>query len=230
MLVRKKSVSPIIATILLIALVVAAAASVALLVNFYINQGRSLYEVELTENAFYDFDGDGKADLAVFDLTTRSLASVPIENVTVVFSNGQFVGDSWWSLPITSRSISVSDPGQLVIAAGKSSEQFSQGDTYALVFSMEGANVELTGTVSEINPTDPLTIQLEEEQTMSAEDRLALQAAAEQNDPDALRILAQGAITLSGIKIGLFDARTDLPATAEKITDSNAQITVRLRA
>ncbi|RMG30136.1 MAG: hypothetical protein D6732_16560 [Methanobacteriota archaeon] len=193
---HRKSVSPIIATILLIAVVVAAAASVALLVNYYINQGNSLYEVELSENAFYDFDGDGKADMAVFDMTTRSLGTIPIENVTVVFSNGVFLGDSWWSLPLTSKSVSVTDPGQLVIATGKSSEQFSIGDSYALVFDMAGGHFELTGTVSEIAPTDPLTIKLEEEQVMSAEDQLALQSAAMRNDPDALRILCQGALTL----------------------------------
>ncbi len=227
---HSKAVSPIVATMLLIAIVVAAAASVALLVNYYINQGNSLYEVELSENAFYDFDGDGRADMAVFDLTTRSLATIPIENVSVIFSNGAFVGDSWWALPLTSRSVSVSEPGQLVIAAGKSSEQFSPGDNYALVFDMVGSHFELTGVVSEVNPTDPFTIQLEEEQVMSATDQLALQSAAMRNDPDALRILAQGALTLTGIKVVLFDARTDLPAVPERTTDANAQISLRLRA
>ena len=226
----RKAVSPIVATMLLIAIVVAAAASVALLVNYYINKGSSIYDVSLSEDKFYDFDGDGKADLAVFDLTTKTVNSVPIANVSVIFSNGVFVGDSWWSLPLTSDSISASEPGKLVITAGKSSEQFSIGDSYTLIFSMAGGNAKLTGSVTEINPTDPLTFQLQDSTVISATLRMQLEMAASRNEPDAVELLQAGGRKLKGIKVVPFDARKDLPASVEKVTDDNGKASFRLRA
>ncbi len=228
---HRKSVSPIIATMLMIALVVAAVATAAVLINFYINSGNN-YDVTLIENAFYDFDGDGMADFAVFDMKTTTIETVPIENPVVVFSNRAFLGDSWEVSELTSDSISVAEPGYLAIYAGLESEEFSVGDQYTLAFVMEGAVVEVSGTVSEIKPTDPLTFQLEEETTLSSSDvALKLHEAMARNEEDAFTVMAGGSgSALAGIKIVLFSAKTDLPVAPEKLSDESGRASFRVKA
>ena len=135
---NRKAVSPIIAAILLIALVIISVGAVATMVFYFMQTDDDASEkLDISLDGFFDLDGDGAADAAVFKVSNEALESIEIGDAILTISNDTIAGTTWTKLSeIFPERISSTSSIYVIISTYSSVEQFSLGSTYVFSFSL----------------------------------------------------------------------------------------------
>ena len=148
---KQKAVSPIIAVVLLIALIIISVGAVATMIFFFIQSDEGANEkLSISLDAFFDLDGDGAADAAVFKISNEALEPITIANATLGIGNDTISGATWTTLDgIFPERISSASSVYVVISTYSDVQQFSLGSTFVFNFTL--ANYyEVSGTVIDI--------------------------------------------------------------------------------
>ncbi len=224
---RRKAVSPVIAIVLIIALVAATVGTVWVLIQTF-NGDNIETTVELDIEGYYDFDGNGRAELAIVKLTPKlNSIALNVSGATVNIENSTYIGSSWGLLGSSSKIINAFESGYFFVYTDDSSEELIVGQTYTVKVTLV-AEVTLTFTVSEVKAVDPLTLEI----FSSGSSTGLMVNGAEvipQLTPEEIELLASQT-PLGSVRVVLYNQRTGFPvANMDKNTASDGKVSFRVR-
>lgn len=220
----RKSVSPIIATVLIIALTVAAAATVWIVVNNLLSVDEKL-DAKLSLEGFYDFDGNGRADLAVYEIVATGQGSLSLSTATITLTNSTLSDTAWQVMNNSASTVVALQPAYLFIRSTTPSAEFVKDVSVSLKIDIAGATISLTSAIATIEEGPALVFDVSSEAAgLNSEAAIRL---AHQQRYDELRLLAETTL-VANLKVVIFNARSGFPAGTANYTDDNGHVSFRL--
>jgi flagellin-like protein len=224
---KRKAVSPVIAAVLLIALVLVAVGAVATMIFIFVQTDEGADEhLDVSLDAFFDLDGNGAADAAIFKITNEGIDPITITDATLGIGNGTISGASWSKLDgIFPDRISRRSSVYVVISTYSTVEQFSMGSTFAFNFTLANQYV-LAGIVLDIYADGELVYGVTSEGEGALTPEVMKYIALKE---DGMDMLAVGA-PLEGAKVTIYDAATGFPVSSQITTNVEGNAIFRIRA
>ncbi|MHA1910327.1 MAG: type IV pilin [Candidatus Kariarchaeaceae archaeon] len=224
---KQKAVSPIIAVVLLIALVIISVGAVATMVFFFLQTDEGANEhLSISLDAFFDLDGDGAADAAVFKVNNEDLEPITIANATLGIGNDTISGATWSKLTdIFPDRIPSAGTVYVVISTYSLTQQFTLGSTFVFNFTLANEYF-VSGTVLDIYDDGELVFGI----TSGGEGALlpkVMKYMAFKEDGEGM--LAEGD-PIEGAQVTIYDAASGFPASIQETTNVEGNAIFKIRA
>ncbi len=105
--VKRKGVSPVVATIIIVGLVLASAAMVFFVVLPMLTpEFQPILNLDRNQSAFYDYDHDGKCDFMVLRLENFGVSDTLITVMTITATKGEEIAQTSW-VPLTGEPLEI---------------------------------------------------------------------------------------------------------------------------
>lgn len=224
----RRAVSPVIATVLIVALVVAAVAIVAVIVMNSSDITEEM-QIQISESYGCDFDADGELDALLFTIDNLAQEVATLTDSTFELKNaaGETI-PNWEYSSASDISLGGYRQGTVMIYSKTSMNQVAVGAQFTFELTLsDGTKESFTTSVSSITPSSPLHV----EATLTVEDLFPFRTInALAGKPGGLDNYAPTATeALEGATVSINDAVTGIPVCPSQDTDNLGTAVFRIR-